>query len=187
MPSETRSAAVDADHFEHLREATVEQIDTAISARLERLPMTGYQRGIFLIIATAWFFDSVDLGSLTFVLGSIRTEFGLDTAQLGLLSSMSFVGMFAGAAIAGMIADRWGRKIVFQTSMTLWGLGSLWCAFAGGVAALSSARLLLGFGMGMEFHVALAIVSEIVPARQRGAILRSSRDSGRSASSALAS
>jgi MFS transporter, putative metabolite:H+ symporter len=110
MPSETRSAAVDADHFEHLREATVEQIDTAIWARLERLPMTGYQRGIFLIIATAWFFDSVDLGSLTFVLGSIRTEFGLDTAQLGLLSSMSFVGMFAGAAIAGMIAESCFRR-----------------------------------------------------------------------------
>ena len=68
--------------------------DAMIAARLERLPMTGFQRTIFLIIATAWFFDSVDLGSLTFLLGSIKTTFKLTTAQAGLLSSMSFIGMF---------------------------------------------------------------------------------------------
>jgi putative MFS transporter len=34
----------------------------AIAARLERLPLTSYQKGIFAIIATAWFFDSMDLG-----------------------------------------------------------------------------------------------------------------------------
>jgi putative MFS transporter len=66
-----------------------------IAARLERLPVTAYQRTLFLIIATAWFFDSIDLGSLTFVLGSIRSEFGLSAPETGLLSSMSFVGMFS--------------------------------------------------------------------------------------------
>jgi MFS transporter, putative metabolite:H+ symporter len=54
-----------------------------IAARLERLPVTAYQRKLFLIIATAWFFDSIDLGSLTFVLGSIRSEFGLSAPQTG--------------------------------------------------------------------------------------------------------
>ncbi|HKU97008.1 MAG TPA: MFS transporter, partial [Vineibacter sp.] len=82
-----------------------------IAARLERLPLTSYQRTLFLIIATAWFFDSIDLGTLTFVLGSIRTEFGLSTVQAGLLSSMSFIGMFFGASLAGMAADRFGRTI----------------------------------------------------------------------------
>ena len=145
-----------------------EAANAAIAARLERLPLTSYQRGIFLIIATAWFFDSIDLGSLTFVLGSIRTEFGLSSAQAGLLSSMSFLGMFLGAGLAGMLADRYGRKLVFQSSMIFWGLGSLWCAFAPDARSLGYARLLLGFGMGMEFPVALAIVSEIIPAAKRG-------------------
>jgi putative MFS transporter len=170
MPSEIAStpAVVAGAAAERSRIDAVSGTGTIIPARLERLPMTTYQRGIFLIIATAWFFDSVDLGSLTFVLGSIRTDFGLTTAQLGLLSSMSFVGMFAGAALAGMLADRWGRKLVFQMSMILWGLGSLWCALASSIITLSYARLLLGFGMGMEFPVALAIVSEFLPARRRG-------------------
>ncbi|GJE44123.1 MFS transporter [Methylobacterium soli] len=145
--------------------------DVMIAARLERLPMTQFQRNIFLIIATAWFFDSIDLGSLTFLLGSIKTEFGLTTAQAGLLSSMSFVGMFLGAGISGMLADRFGRKVVFQVSMIFWGLGSLWCAYAPDATTLGYARLLLGFGMGMEFPVALAIVSEFLPTAKRGRYL----------------
>lgn len=149
-------------------EAARSATSAMIAARLERLPMTGYQRGIFAIIATAWFFDSIDLGSLTFLLGSIKKEFNLSSADAGLLSSMSFVGMFLGAALSGMVADRFGRKIVFQLSMIFWGLGSLACAYAPDPVLLGYARLLLGFGMGMEFPVALAIVSEFVPARKRG-------------------
>ena len=66
----------------------------AIAARLERLPLTSYQKGIFAIIETAWFFDSMDLGALTFVLGSIRQTFQLSTAEAGFLGSISFMGMF---------------------------------------------------------------------------------------------
>ncbi|MGA0534008.1 MFS transporter [Hansschlegelia sp. KR7-227] len=153
------------------RTAAVAASDAMIAARLERLPMTGYQRLIFSIIATAWFFDSIDLGSLTFLLGSIRTEFGLTTAQAGFLSSMSFVGMFLGAALSGMLADKIGRKAVFQVSMIFWGLGSLWCYYSADAQTLGYARLLLGFGMGMEFPVALAIVSEFLPATKRGRYL----------------
>ena len=49
--------------------------------RLERLPISGYHRIIFIIIALAFFFDSMDLAMMTFLLGSIKTEFGLSTAQ----------------------------------------------------------------------------------------------------------
>lgn len=139
-----------------------------VAARLERLPMTRYQRTLFGIIATAWFFDSMDLGMMTFVLGSIKAEFGLSTAQTGLLASSSFVGMFLGAAVAGMLADRFGRKPVFQVSMLFWGVGSLMCGLADSVTTLMLYRVLLGFGMGMEFPIGLSMVSEIVPAKSRG-------------------
>jgi len=140
----------------------------AIAARLERLPMTSYQRGLFAIIATAWFFDSMDLGALTFVLGPIRQSFGLSTSEAGLLSSMSFLGMFLGAGSAGLLADRFGRTRVFQVSMIFWGLGSILCGLSPTVQTLAAARILLGFGMGMEFPVAQSMVSEMIPAGQRG-------------------
>jgi putative MFS transporter len=139
-----------------------------IASRLERLPLTSYQKGIFAIIATAWFFDSMDLGALTFVLGSIKQTFNLSTAEAGLLSSMSFLGMFLGAASAGVLADRFGRSRVFQVSMIFWGLGSLFCGLSSTATMLGASRLLLGFGMGMEFPVAQSMVSEIMPAKNRG-------------------
>ena len=139
-----------------------------IAARLERLPLTSYQMGIFAIIATAWFFDSMDLGALTFVLGSIKQTFQLSTAEVGLLSSLSFLGMFVGAASAGLLADRFGRAKVFQTSVIFWGLGSIACGLSSTVTMLGASRLLLGFGMGMEFPVAQSMVSEIIPAERRG-------------------
>ncbi|MGE8547510.1 MFS transporter [Alcaligenes sp. Marseille-Q7550] len=139
-----------------------------VANRLERLPMTRYQRMLFGIIATAWFFDSMDLGIMTFVLGSIKAEMGLTTAQAGLLASCSFLGMFFGAAIAGMLADKFGRKPVFQWSMIFWGVGSLACGLSQTVEQLMAFRVLLGFGMGMEFPIGLAMVSEIVPAKSRG-------------------
>lgn len=74
--------------------------------RLERLPISGYHRIIFIIIALAFFFDSMDLAMMTFLLGSIKTEFGLSTAQAGLLASSSFFGMVVGASLSGMLADR---------------------------------------------------------------------------------
>ena len=130
--------------------------------------MTNYQRGLFAIIATAWFFDSIDLGIMTFVLGTIKAEFGLTSAQTGLLASASFLGMFLGAASAGMLADKFGRKPVFQLSMIFWGFGSLMCGFSQSAEELMLWRVVLGLGMGMEFPIGLAIVSEIVPAKSRG-------------------
>ncbi|MGO4278516.1 MFS transporter [Cupriavidus sp. RAF20_2] len=144
------------------------RLEAGVAARLERLPMTGYQRSLFGIIATAWFFDSMDLGLMTFVLGSIKAEFGLTAAQAGMLASSSFLGMFLGAAIAGLLADRFGRKPVFQVSMIFWGVGSLMCGLADNVTTLMLYRVLLGFGMGMEFPIGLSMVSEIVPAKSRG-------------------
>ncbi|SMB99067.1 MFS transporter, putative metabolite:H+ symporter [Thermanaeromonas toyohensis ToBE] len=139
-----------------------------IPQRLERLPLTSYQKKIFLIIATAWLFDSVDLAMLTFVLGSLKTYFNLSTAQTGLLSSMSFLGMFLGAGTAGMLADRFGRKLVFQWSMVIWGAASILCGLAQTPQQLALLRILLGFGMGMEFPIGQSLVSEFIPAQHRG-------------------
>ncbi|GHC40328.1 MFS transporter [Alcaligenes pakistanensis] len=144
------------------------QLSPNVANRLERLPMTRYQRMLFGIIATAWFFDSMDLGIMTFVLGSIKAEMGLSTAQAGMLASSSFLGMFLGAAIAGILADKYGRKPVFQWSMIFWGVGSLACGLSQNIEQLMAFRVLLGFGMGMEFPIGLAMVSEIVPAKSRG-------------------
>jgi MFS transporter, putative metabolite:H+ symporter len=154
------------------RGAGVQEADAAavlnLAQRFERLPLTRYQNKIFLIIATAWLFDSIDLASLTFVLAPITNEFGLSDAQAGLLASASFAGMFVGATTAGMLADRFGRKVVFQTSMIVWGSASILLALSWNWESLMAFRFLLGLGMGAEFPMGQALVSEFVPSKKRG-------------------
>lgn len=140
----------------------------SISARLERLPITNYQRVIFAVIASAWFFDCVDVATMTFILSSIKKEFALATDQAGALASMSFLGMFVGAGLSGLLADRFGRCVVFRWSIMLWGLASLACAFAPSVEVLMFTRVLLGIGMAMELPVGQSLVCEYIPAKKRG-------------------
>lgn len=139
-----------------------------VAERLERLPLTSYQKTLFFIIATAWFFDCVDVGMMTFILSPLKAEFKLDSAQAGALGSASFVGMFIGAAAAGILADKFGRCVVFRWSMIIWGLSSFACAFVQDVNTLMLCRVALGIGMSMELPVGQALICEYVPARVRG-------------------
>ena len=140
----------------------------SIARRLERLPITRYQRTIFIVIATAWFFDCVDLATMTFILSSIKAEFSLSSQQAGALAGISFLGMFLGAGSAGILADKYGRCVVFRWSIVLWGVSSLACAAAPNVETLMCFRVLLGIGMAMELPVAQSLVCEFIPTKQRG-------------------
>jgi MFS transporter, putative metabolite:H+ symporter len=142
-----------------------------VPARLERLPLTRYQRGLFVIIATAWLFDSIDLAALTFILAPMSAEFSLTDTQAGLLASVSFIGMVVGASSAGALADRYGRRPVFATSMLVWGAASLLAALSWDLTSLLVARFFIGVGMGAEFPVAQSLLSEFIPAGSRGKYL----------------
>ncbi|KAB0599463.1 MFS transporter [Cupriavidus gilardii] len=154
-----------------MRVTPIELMRVRVGDRLERLPICGYHRCLFAVIAMAFFFDNLDLAMMTYLLGSIRTEFGLTSAQAGMLGSASFVGMAVGALGSGMLADRFGRKPVFQVSMIVWGVGSFLCSTANDPVTLGLYRLLLGIGMGMELPLAQTLLSEFIPARQRGKYL----------------
>jgi hypothetical protein len=54
-----------------LASAHAEAMRLNIPGRLERLPMTGYQKRIFAVIATAWLADQVDVALLAFLLGTL--------------------------------------------------------------------------------------------------------------------
>lgn len=139
-----------------------------IPERIERLPMTGFQRKCAAIIVIAWLFDTIDLGSMTFLLSTLKAEFQLTTTQAGLLGSMSFAGMFFGAMISGMAADKFGRLKTLQISMLLWGVSGLLCAMATNVEMLFVFRFLLGIGLGAELPVATAMLPELLPKTHRG-------------------
>jgi putative MFS transporter len=138
-----------------------------LPGRFERLPMTGYQKRLFGVIATAWLADQVDVALLTFLLGSITVEFHLTPVQIGVLASMTFLGQLVGNILAGASSDLLGRKMTFQWTMVVWGLASFLAATSWSAGALMFFRFLIGVGVGGEAPVAQAMVSEFVPAKSR--------------------
>ncbi|MEU8033175.1 MFS transporter [Streptomyces sp. NPDC049099] len=72
--------------------------------------------------------------------------------------------VMAGLLISsGALADRFGRRRVFQSGLVLFGAASLVCAAAGSVGALVAARAVQGMGASMLSPVALAIVVNTMP------------------------
>jgi MFS transporter, putative metabolite:H+ symporter len=138
-----------------------------IPGRLERLPMTAYQKRMFAIVATAWLADQVDVALLVFLVGALKNYFNLTPVQIGYLSSMTFLGQLVGNLLIGSISDLYGRRIAFQTTMVIWGAASFMAAGAWDVTSLMVFRFLIGVGVGGEAPVAQAVLSEIIPANVR--------------------
>ena len=61
----------------------------------------------------------------TLSLAPVREHFGLTAATAGIVASSSFVGMFVGAALAGMLGDKFGRKRLFSNGVLSFGLSAV--------------------------------------------------------------
>ncbi|MFC5381371.1 DHA2 family efflux MFS transporter permease subunit [Aquipuribacter nitratireducens] len=67
----------------------------------------------------------------------------------------------------GKLSDLYGRKPLFLTAITVFVAGSVLCAFATSMVELALFRAVQGLGAGGLFSLALAIVGDIVPPRER--------------------
>jgi EmrB/QacA subfamily drug resistance transporter len=65
--------------------------------------------------------------------------------------------------VSGALADRFGRRRVFQCGLLVFGLASLACALAPSLGVLVAARAVQGVGASMLSPVALAIVVNAMP------------------------
>ncbi|WP_336924067.1 MDR family MFS transporter [Aquipuribacter sp. SD81] len=67
----------------------------------------------------------------------------------------------------GKLSDLYGRKPLFLTAISVFMAGSLLCSFANSMVELALFRAVQGLGAGGLFSLALAIVGDIVPPRER--------------------
>src|SRR3954468_8686905 len=67
----------------------------------------------------------------------------------------------------GKLSDIYGRKRFFLAAITIFVLGSAACSFATSMYMLAGCRALQGLGAGGLFSLALAIIADVVPARDR--------------------
>ncbi len=139
-----------------------------ISQRLERLPVTRTLWKVLLLTGLGWLFDAMDQGMVAGVMAAIGKDWHLVPSQLGLIGSVGAIGLAIGAAVAGMSADRWGRRAVIMFTLVLYGIASGLSGVAMSFGMLLVFRFFTGLGLGGELPAASTLVSEFSPAKSRG-------------------
>jgi putative MFS transporter len=117
------------------------------------------------------FADGFGLGIIGIALTLAGPQMGLGPIWLGLLGGASLGGLFAGALLTGLAADRYGRRPIFAYNMVLVAVVSLLQFFVAGGTELLLLRLIIGFLLGTDYVVSKALLTEFSPRRLRGRIL----------------
>ncbi|RNF39237.1 MFS transporter [Planococcus salinus] len=126
---------------------------------------------LLVVAGLGWLFDAMDVGILSFVIAALHEDWGLNSQQMGWIGSMNSIGMAVGAFVFGIYADRVGRKKVFIITLLLFSLASGLSALTTTLAAFMILRFFVGMGLGGELPVASTLVSESVPAKERGRVV----------------
>ena len=151
------------------RETQEPAVDPTI--RLDKLPLGRFHWRLLGVSGIGWMFDSMDVGIISFVVATLAKEWKLAPDQVAWMLSIGLLGMLVGAATSGTLADRFGRKTVFQTTLLIFSFATGFCAIAWSYLSLVAARFLVGFGLGGELPIASTLVSEFSPARWRGRLM----------------
>jgi EmrB/QacA subfamily drug resistance transporter len=104
----------------------------------------------------------------------VSTALPTIVGDLGGVSKLSWVvtayllATTVSGPLYGKLGDLYGRKLVLQTAIVIFLIGSALCGLAQNMAELIGFRALQGLGGGGLMVVTLAVVGDIIPPRERG-------------------
>lgn len=123
------------------------------------------------IAGVGWLFDAMDVGILSFIIAALAVDWNLSSNEMGWIGSINSIGMAVGAFVFGLLADKIGRKIIFIVTLLCFSIASGLSAFATTLTTFLILRFIIGMGLGGELPVASTLVSESVPAKERGRVV----------------
>ena len=112
-----------------------------------------------------------DTGVISGALLFIRQVMTLSPTMQGIVVAIALAGAAIGAAVAGTLSDRVGRRRVILTAGLLFIAGAVISAIAQEVATLLIGRFLVGLAIGVASMLTPLYLAEISPASDRGAIV----------------
>ena len=120
------------------------------------------------VLSLAVFMSSLDLFIVNLAFPYIGRQYpGTSLSSLSWVLNAYTIVFAAVLVPAGRWADRIGRRRVFVAGLAAFGVGSLLCGLAPGVAALIAARVIQAIGAGLMVPASLSLLLAAVPARSR--------------------
>lgn len=142
----------------------------------EAISLTGYGRFHYLLLTVCGFVstsEEMDVISMSFILPSAQCDLKLNTHTKGLLNSIIFIGMMAGAYISGSVADSLGRKKVLIAISFMNGLCIVASSFTQTYEIFMIFRFMNGAALGGSGPVIWSYFAEFLPSFRRGSMLSS--------------
>ncbi|MBI0325636.1 MFS transporter [Burkholderia plantarii] len=125
--------------------------------------MSSVQWRVFALFSMGYFVSYVFRGVNLGFAPLITHDLGLSAADLGLLTSLYFLG-FAGAQIpAGVLLDHYGPRRVTAAMLLFAATGIAVFGFAHGIGAMMVGRLLIGIGVSVCLGAAFKAIAEFFP------------------------
>jgi len=127
--------------------------------------------------STLYFFGALggilfgyDLGIIAAILVIIAKDWHLSGFQKGVVTASLSVGAMIGAAAASRLGDRLGRRRAIMAAALVVIAGTVACMLAQNLPELTIARGVIGIGIGCSSATVPTYLSELAPARLRGAL-----------------
>ncbi|MDM5250379.1 MFS transporter [Lysinibacillus sp. G4S2] len=112
--------------------------------------------------------EGMDIMFISFAMTMIISEFNIDFATGGLISSVTNIGMLLGGIIFGILADKYGRVKIFTYTILLFAIGTALTGLATNIEQIYIYRFIAGLGAGGEYGIGMALVAEAWPKNKQG-------------------
>ena len=124
--------------------------------------------GVCLVAALGGLLFGYDTGVINGSLKFIQLKMDLSPAMKGFAASSALLACIFGAAFAGALSDRLGRKKVLMLSAILFLISAVGTALPQNLAQFISFRFIGGLGVGAASMTSPMYIAEISPAKIRG-------------------
>lgn len=132
---------------------------------------TTYVVLLTLVAALGGLLFGYDTAVINGTIGFLSRHFELNKMEAGWAGSSALVGCIIGAAVAGILSDRFGRKKALLVAAVLFTVSAVWSALPSSLTELAIARILGGVGVGIAAMVSPMYISEVSPAGIRGRLV----------------